>query len=49
MTVQPNSIEGRDIAYHLHSYTNARRHEERGPIIIERGEGIHVCDNDGKS
>ncbi|MGV6873612.1 aspartate aminotransferase family protein [Pseudochelatococcus sp. B33] len=40
----PNSVEARDIAYHLHAYTNARKHEEIGPLVIDRGEGIHVYD-----
>ncbi|AUH66253.1 aspartate aminotransferase family protein [Paracoccus zhejiangensis] len=40
--------EARDIAHHFHGYTNARRHQEIGPMIIERGEGIHVFDNAGK-
>ncbi|MBG21260.1 MAG: aspartate aminotransferase family protein [Rhizobiales bacterium] len=48
MTHQPNSIEGRDIAYHLHSYTNAREQEAEGSIVIDRGEGIYVYDNTGK-
>jgi 4-aminobutyrate---pyruvate transaminase len=48
MTHQPNSIEGRDIAYHLHSYTNARKQEAEGSIVIDRGEGIYVYDNSGK-
>ena len=39
MTHQPNSIEGRDVAYHLHPYTNARKHEEEGPIVIDRRRG----------
>jgi 4-aminobutyrate--pyruvate transaminase len=47
MNVQPNSIEGRDIAFHLHSYTNARQHEAVGPIVIDRGEGVFVTDTDG--
>jgi 4-aminobutyrate--pyruvate transaminase len=47
MTVQPNSIEARDIAYHLHSYTNARQHEAIGPIVMEKGEGVFVTDTDG--
>lgn len=47
MNVQPNSIEGRDIAYHLHSYTNARQHEATGPIVIDKGEGVFVTDTDG--
>ena len=48
MTAQPNSTEARDMAYHLHSYTNPRRLEREGPMVIERGEGIHVFDNSGK-
>ncbi|MBZ7925896.1 aspartate aminotransferase family protein [Ensifer adhaerens] len=47
MTAQPNSTEARDMAYHLHSYTNPRRLEREGPMVIERGEGIHVFDNSG--
>ncbi|MEF2547273.1 aspartate aminotransferase family protein [Aurantimonas sp. E1-2-R+4] len=47
MTVQPNSIEARDIAFHLHSYTNARKHETNGPVVIEKGEGVFVTDTDG--
>ncbi len=48
MTIAPNSDEARDIAYHLHSYTNARRHQSIGPLVIERGEGAYVYDNSGK-
>ncbi|TCL74850.1 aspartate aminotransferase family protein [Rhizobium sp. BK251] len=48
MTYQPNSTEARDAAYHLHSYTNLRKNEEEGPLVIERGEGIYVFDNTGK-
>ena len=47
MTYQPNSPEARDIAYHLHGYTNARRHDEVGPLVIDHGEGIHVVDIHG--
>ncbi|MEM9277627.1 MAG: aspartate aminotransferase family protein [Pseudomonadota bacterium] len=43
----PNSPEARDIAYHFHSYTNAIAHAETGPMIIDRGEGVHVWDNQG--
>lgn len=48
MDKQPNSPEARDIQYHLHSYTNARRHQEVGPMILEKGDGIYVEDNNGK-
>lgn len=44
----PNSIEARDIAYQLHSYTDARKHEDVGPLVIEKGDGIYVEDNNGK-
>ena len=44
----PNSIEARDIAYHFHSNTNARLHEEIGPMVMEKGDGIYVEDNTGK-
>nr|WP_253640953.1 aspartate aminotransferase family protein [Bradyrhizobium sp. USDA 4541] len=47
MRPSPNSIESRDIAYHLHSYTNAKKHLEVGPLVIDRGEGIHVVDAAG--
>ncbi len=43
-----NSPQARDLAYALHPYTNARLHEERGPVIIDRGEGIRVFDSEGK-
>ncbi len=43
-----NSVEARDAAYHMHSYTDARALEEKGALIIERGDGIYVFDNTGK-
>lgn len=48
MTHAPNSPEARDVAHHLHGYTNAIRHEEVGPLVIERGDGIYVHDIHGK-
>lgn len=48
MSHLPNSLEARDVAYQLHSYTDARRHEEAGPLVIERGEGVYVYDTSGK-
>ncbi|MCK0150166.1 aspartate aminotransferase family protein [Marivita sp. S6314] len=47
MDLRPNSDEARDIAYHFHGYTNARMHEEQGPMIIDRGEGVYVFDSAG--
>lgn len=46
-TMQPNSQQARDVAYQLHPYTNARSHQEAGPLIIERGEGPYVFDTAG--
>lgn len=43
-----NSIINSDLAHVLHPYTDARRHEERGPLVIERGKGIHVYDSAGQ-
>jgi 4-aminobutyrate--pyruvate transaminase len=45
---RPNSLAARDIAYYFHPATNARRHETVGPMMIERGEGIYVFDDQGK-
>ena len=44
---QPNSPEARDIAHVLHPYTDARRHAEIGPLVIDRGHGIYVEDVHG--
>jgi 4-aminobutyrate--pyruvate transaminase len=45
----PNSLAARDIAYHLHPYTDAAKHESEGPLILTGGKGIHVFDENGKS
>jgi 4-aminobutyrate--pyruvate transaminase len=47
MSVRPNSAASRDIAYHLHPYTNARKNENEGSLILDRGEGVYVIDEDG--
>lgn len=47
MSLRQNSPEARDIAYHMHSYTNAALHAEVGPKIMESGNGIYVRDADG--
>ena len=45
---RPNSPAARDIAYHFHPYTDARAHEQHGPLIITKGEGCTVTDDSGK-
>ncbi|MDX1709758.1 MAG: aspartate aminotransferase family protein [Rhodovibrionaceae bacterium] len=49
MSLRPNSPASRDIAYLLHPYTNARKHEEAGPLIITEGKGCRVVDDHGNS
>lgn len=44
----PGTLADRDIRHHFHAYTDAIRHAEVGPMIIERGEGVHVFDTEGK-
>ena len=48
MSARVNSPHGKDIAYHLHPYTNLAAHEERGPHIMVAGDGIEVIDDAGK-
>lgn len=48
MTLNVNSPHARDIRSYLHPYTNAALHEEVGPHIVTRGEGIYVFDIAGK-
>ena len=47
MTHAPNSLAARDVAYAMHPYTNLALHEERGPTIFTRGEGIYIWDDEG--
>jgi len=48
MVERPNSLAARDIAYYFHPATNARKHEQVGPMMIERGQGVRVWDDQGK-
>ena len=48
MTVMPNSVEARDIAYQLHPLVDLRNYDKTGALVIERGEGIYVYDNAGR-
>ncbi|MBK1668456.1 aspartate aminotransferase family protein [Rhodovibrio sodomensis] len=45
---RPNSPAARDVAYHFHPYTDARAHEQHGPMIITKGAGCTVTDDSGK-
>ena len=48
MTPRSNSAATRDVAHHLHPFTNAARHEADGPLVMSGGQGIHVRDAQGR-
>jgi 4-aminobutyrate--pyruvate transaminase len=37
-----------DARHHLHPYTQLRQLEKEGPLVIVRGDGVHVIDEHGK-
>ncbi|MBO0710313.1 MAG: aspartate aminotransferase family protein [Acetobacteraceae bacterium] len=43
-----NSAAARDIANVLHPYTDLQAHQEAGPLVISRGKGVRVWDENGK-
>ena len=47
MTPPRNSTAMRDVASVLHPYTDARAHQRNGPLVITRGEGVRVFDDQG--
>ena len=49
MTHAPNSLAARDIAYLVHPFTNLRVHEKQGPLVITKGHGVWVEDDDGNA
>ena len=42
------SAARRDLAYHLHPSTNLRSVQTDGPLVITRGEGLYVYDDEGR-
>jgi len=48
MTPPRNSTAARDIAYALHPYTDHKAHLVNGPMVINRGNGVRVYDDQGK-
>jgi 4-aminobutyrate--pyruvate transaminase len=38
----------RDLAYHLHPSTNLRQVRTDGPLVVTRGEGVYVYDDEGR-
>jgi 4-aminobutyrate--pyruvate transaminase len=43
-----NSVASRDIAFHLHPYTNLKKQESEGPLVVTEGKGIYIYDESGK-
>jgi 4-aminobutyrate--pyruvate transaminase len=44
----PTSKEAQlDVDYHFHSQTNLRKHSQTPPLVITRGEGVYVFDENG--
>ncbi len=43
-----SNYETRDVESLLHPATNLATHRSHGPLILERGEGVHIWDSNGK-
>ncbi len=43
-----NTLRDADLRAVLHPYTNLVKHEETGPFVVVRGEGVEVFDEEGK-
>ena len=48
MTPPRNSNAARDIANVLHPYTDAKAFQQTGPLVITRGKGVKIYDEQGK-
>jgi len=42
------NMQSSDVASLLHPMTDLARHRETGPLVIRRGQGIHVHDSEGR-
>jgi len=45
---KPASLAELDKLQSLHPFTNLRKHEEKGPVVMTRGRGIYVYDDQGR-
>lgn len=43
------SLAERDLAFCVHPYTNLQKHLQTGPLVITRGDGVRVFDENGKA
>jgi 4-aminobutyrate---pyruvate transaminase len=46
-SLRPNSLSARDPKVLLHPYTNALANERDGALVMTRGDGVYVYDEDG--
>ena len=44
-----NSAASRDIAHVLHPYTNLKKHQETGPLVLTEGKGVWIYDDQGNA
>ncbi len=49
VNVPVSSMGHRDLQALLHPTTHLAQHRQRGPLVLTRGEGIHVWDEQGRS
>jgi 4-aminobutyrate---pyruvate transaminase len=42
-----NTLAARDVDSLIHPFTDLARHAAEGPLVIDRGEGVYVYDQDG--
>ncbi|MFG5776318.1 aminotransferase [Comamonas sp. J-3] len=48
MSNTPDQNREKDIAHVVHPYSNLDAHDQRGPLVITRGDGCYVQDDSGK-
>ncbi|SFU20800.1 aspartate aminotransferase family protein [Paraburkholderia aspalathi] len=48
MSSKLSNLSKADVLHQFHPYTDARLHEEVGPLVITRGEGVYVFDELGR-
>jgi 4-aminobutyrate---pyruvate transaminase len=49
VAAMPSNLAVRDIETLIHPYTNLDQFRQSGPLVIERAQGVHVYDTDGKA
>ncbi len=47
MAIQTRSLEERDVATLVHPFTSVQQHMASGPLVLQRGKGVHLWDVHG--